>query len=62
MKNLRKYGNAPFNIAVIHGGPGVPGEVAPVARESKSYVRWLLFMEIMILILPKELKTLFLLF
>jgi len=33
MKNLRKYGNAPFNIAVIHGGPGLPGEVAPVARE-----------------------------
>lgn len=22
MKNLRKYGNAPFDIAVIHGGPG----------------------------------------
>lgn len=33
MKNLRKYGNAPFNIAVIHGGPGVPGEMAPVARQ-----------------------------
>lgn len=33
MENLRKYGNAPFNIAVIHGGPGAPGEMAPVARE-----------------------------
>jgi len=22
MKNLRKYGKAPFSIAVIHGGPG----------------------------------------
>ena len=33
MKNLRKYGNPPFNIAVIHGGPGAPGEIAPVARE-----------------------------
>ena len=33
MKNLRKYGKAPFNIAVIHGGPGVPGEMAPVARQ-----------------------------
>jgi pimeloyl-ACP methyl ester carboxylesterase len=31
MKNLRKYGNAPFNIAVIHGGPGASGEMAPVA-------------------------------
>ncbi len=33
MKNLRKYGNAPFSVAVIHGGPGVPGEMAPVARQ-----------------------------
>jgi len=38
MKNIRKYGDAPFNIAVIHGGPGAPGEMAPVAKElSKSY-------------------------
>ncbi|MFH0767998.1 MAG: alpha/beta hydrolase, partial [Chloroflexota bacterium] len=36
MKNLRKYGNEPFNIAVIHGGPGAPGEMAPVARELSS--------------------------
>ncbi len=35
--NLRKYGDAPFRVAVVHGGPGVPGEMAPVARElSKS--------------------------
>jgi pimeloyl-ACP methyl ester carboxylesterase len=33
MKNVRTYGNAPFNVAVIHGGPGAPGELAPVARE-----------------------------
>ncbi|MFC1970597.1 alpha/beta fold hydrolase [Chloroflexota bacterium] len=33
MKNLRTYGNKPFNVAVIHGGPGAPGEMAPVARE-----------------------------
>jgi len=33
MKNLRTYGIAPFNIAVIHGGPGGTGEVAPVAEE-----------------------------
>ena len=32
-KNLRKYGKSPFNIALLHGGPGVPGEMAPVARE-----------------------------
>ena len=33
MKNLRKYGKTPFTIAVIHGGPGASGEMAPVARE-----------------------------
>ncbi len=33
MVNLRTYGNAPYNIAVIHGGPGAAGEMAPVARE-----------------------------
>jgi pimeloyl-ACP methyl ester carboxylesterase len=31
--NLRKYGHKPFRVAVIHGGPGAPGELAPVARE-----------------------------
>ncbi|MCX6579797.1 MAG: alpha/beta hydrolase [Candidatus Aminicenantes bacterium] len=33
MENLRTYGKAPFNAAVIHGGPGAAGEMAPVARE-----------------------------
>jgi len=32
MNNLRKYGNGPFTVAVIHGGPGAPGEMGPVAR------------------------------
>ena len=36
MKNIRKYGNRPYNVAVIHGGPGAPGEMAPVARELSS--------------------------
>ena len=36
MKSLRLYGNRPFNVAVIHGGPGAPGEMAPVARELSS--------------------------
>ena len=36
MKNLRTHGKAPFNIAVIHGGPGAAGEMAPVARELAS--------------------------
>ena len=33
MNHLRTYGNAPFNVAIIHGGPGASGEMAPVARE-----------------------------
>jgi pimeloyl-ACP methyl ester carboxylesterase len=32
LKNLRTYGRAPFNVAVVHGGPGAGGEMAPVAR------------------------------
>jgi pimeloyl-ACP methyl ester carboxylesterase len=37
VKNIRKYGEKPYRVAVIHGGPGTPGAVAPVARElSKS--------------------------
>jgi len=36
MKKLRKYGKAPFCIAVIHGGPGAAGEMAPVACELSS--------------------------
>ncbi len=31
--NFRKYGSDPFCVAVIHGGPGAAGEVAPVARK-----------------------------
>jgi pimeloyl-ACP methyl ester carboxylesterase len=33
MVNVRRYGRAPFSVAVIHGGPGAGGEMAPVARE-----------------------------
>jgi len=36
MNNLRRYGNAPLNVAVIHGGPGAAGGMAPVARELAS--------------------------
>jgi pimeloyl-ACP methyl ester carboxylesterase len=36
MKNLRTYGDAPFKTAVVHGGPGAAGEMAPVARELSS--------------------------
>lgn len=32
MKDLRKYGNPPYRIALLHGGPGAAGEMAPVAK------------------------------
>ncbi|MGC9384418.1 MAG: alpha/beta fold hydrolase [Kosmotogaceae bacterium] len=33
MKELRKHGKQPFLVAVIHGGPGAPGDMYPVARQ-----------------------------
>jgi len=36
MNNLRKYGERPFRVAVIHGGPGAPGEMASVAEKLSS--------------------------
>ena len=38
MKNIRSYGKPPYKLAVIHGGPGAPGEMAPVARELASHL------------------------
>lgn len=33
MIEYRYYGRPPYQVIVVHGGPGAPGEVAPVARE-----------------------------
>ena len=33
MDSLRKYGAPPYSVALLHGGPGAPGHMAPVARE-----------------------------
>jgi pimeloyl-ACP methyl ester carboxylesterase len=33
VNNPRTYGKTPYSVAVIHGGPGAPGEMGPVARE-----------------------------
>lgn len=33
MENPRVYGLPPYKVAVVHGGPGAPGTMAPVARE-----------------------------
>ncbi len=30
---VRKYGNPPFKVALLHGGPGAPGYMAPIARK-----------------------------
>ncbi len=35
---FRKYGVSPYKIAVLHGGPGAPGYMAPVARELSTTV------------------------
>jgi pimeloyl-ACP methyl ester carboxylesterase len=37
MNNFRIYGHKPYTVAVVHGGPGAPGEIAPVARELSSF-------------------------
>ncbi len=31
--NVRKYGEQPYKVAVIHGGPGAAGSVKPVCEE-----------------------------
>ncbi|MBS4016084.1 MAG: alpha/beta hydrolase [Candidatus Latescibacteria bacterium] len=33
MKNLRKYGEPPYSVVAVHGGPGARGELAPVAKK-----------------------------
>jgi pimeloyl-ACP methyl ester carboxylesterase len=38
MDDLRIYGRPPFNVVVVHGGPGARGEMARVARELSK--RW----------------------
>ena len=32
MTTIRKYGQEPFLVALLHGGPGAPGEMKPVAE------------------------------
>ncbi|ASB50265.1 alpha/beta fold hydrolase [Alkalitalea saponilacus] len=31
METIRKYGQKPFQIGLLHGGPGASGEMKPVA-------------------------------
>lgn len=32
MKTIRKYGQKPYQIGILHGGPGAAGEMKPVAE------------------------------
>jgi pimeloyl-ACP methyl ester carboxylesterase len=34
---VRKYGKPPYSVVVVHGGPGAPGSMAPVARELSKH-------------------------
>lgn len=36
-ENLRFHGDPPYRVAVLHGGPGAAGSVAPVARELSKH-------------------------
>jgi len=36
MNKFRLYGKAPFDVVVVHGGPGAGGEMSAVARELAS--------------------------
>ncbi len=36
LKHTKKCGKQPFKVALIHGGPGASGEMAPVANELSS--------------------------
>lgn len=35
-ENPRTYGEPPYRVALIHGGPGAGGEMAPVARRLRA--------------------------
>ena len=37
IKNCNIFGKKPFIVAVIHGGPGAAGEMAPVAKELSKH-------------------------
>lgn len=37
MNDVRIHGPAPYRIAVLHGGPGAPGTVEPVAKTLGAY-------------------------
>lgn len=41
IENPRKYGKEPYSTVLVHGGPGAPGEMRPVAMELSKFVGFL---------------------
>jgi len=37
MRKIKIYGKSPYSIALIHGGPGAPGSLTPLAEELSSF-------------------------
>ncbi len=37
MKSVRIHGKSPFNVAVIHGGPGAAGDLYPLAKGMSGF-------------------------
>lgn len=36
--DFRTYGKGPYRVVVVHGGPGAPGEMSPVAQKLSEFV------------------------
>lgn len=45
MVSIRKYGEGPFRVALLHGGPGASGEMKPVAEKISTDYGVLEFMQ-----------------
>lgn len=45
METIRKYGDGPFRVGLLHGGPGASGEMKPVARELSKHCGVLEFLQ-----------------
>ena len=37
MQNLRKYGNPPYTVVLVHGGPGAAGTMEGVAKKISAH-------------------------
>ncbi|MCD7899561.1 MAG: alpha/beta hydrolase [Bacteroides sp.] len=44
-ESIRKYGKPPFQVGLLHGGPGASGEMKPVGEELSRYFGVLEFLQ-----------------